>query len=143
MALRLLGLQRSELSILFVNDRRMRILNRQFRGVDRTTDVLSFPQQEPYRLQVTSYKLKNKKDLQLNSSLLTRHSSLILGDIVVSLQRCKKQAREHGLTFDEELRRTAVHGLLHLAGYDHEKGIYQKSKMESKERELLKGLRYL
>lgn len=138
MALRLLGLQKSELSILFVNDRRMRILNRQFRGVDRTTDVLSFQQQS------AEVRKSRKKERSLRTSgLQTSQYRLILGDIVVSLQRCKKQAREHGLTFDEELRRTAVHGLLHLIGYDHEKSRYQKSKMESKEGELLKGLRYL
>jgi len=138
MALRLLGLQKSELSILFVNDRRMRILNRQFRGVDRTTDVLSFQQQN------AEVRKSGKKGGSLRTSgLQTSQYRLILGDIVVSLQRCKKQAREHGLTFDEELRRTAVHGLLHLVGYDHEKSRYQKSKMESKERELLKGLRCL
>jgi len=138
MALRLLGLQKSELSILFVNDRRMRILNRRFRGVDRTTDVLSFQQQS------AEVRKSRKKERSLRTSgLQTSQYRLILGDIVVSLQRCKKQAREHGLTFDEELRRTAVHGLLHLIGYDHEKSRYQKSKMESKEGELLKGLRYL
>jgi probable rRNA maturation factor len=116
----------------------MRILNRQFRGVDRTTDVLSFQQQS------AEVRKSRKKEKSLRTSgLQTSQYRLILGDIVVSLQRCKKQAREHGLTFDEELRRTAVHGLLHLVGYDHEKSSYQRSRMESKEGELLKGLRYL
>jgi probable rRNA maturation factor len=138
MALRLLGLQKSELSILFVNDRRMRILNRQFRGVDRTTDVLSFQQQN-----AEVRKSGKKRGSLMTSEFQTSQYRLILGDIVVSLQRCKKQASQHGLTFDEELRRTAVHGLLHLVGYDHEKSRYQRSKMESKERELLKGLRCL
>src|SRR4030042_2328048 len=107
MALRLLGLQESELSIVFVNDRRMRILSRQFRGIDRTTDVLSFPQQS-----AEAGKSRRKERSLRTSGLQTSQYRLILGDIVVSLQRCKRQAREHGLTFDEELRRAAVHGLL-------------------------------
>jgi len=115
----------------------MRILNSQYRGIDRTTDVLSFPQQESYKLQVTSCKLKNKKDFQLNSSLVTRHSSLVLGDIVINLHRAKRQAAEHGLTFNEELRWLLIHGLLHLTGYDHEKGGYDEKKMRRKEKELL------
>lgn len=138
MALRLLGLQKSELSILFVNDRRMRILNRQFRGIDRTTDVLSFPQQS------IEMRKKTKKDGGLSTSRLqTSEYRQILGDLVISLRRCRKQAHEHTLTFDEQLKRTVVHGILHLVGYDHEKSRYQKSKMESKEGELLKDLRYL
>jgi probable rRNA maturation factor len=116
----------------------MRILNLQHRGVDRTTDVLSFPQQS------AKEQKSGKKERGLRTSgLQTSDCRLILGDIVVSLQRCKRQSSEHGLTFDEELRRIAIHGLLHLVGYDHEESRYQKSKMESKERELLKGLRYL
>jgi probable rRNA maturation factor len=113
----------------------MRILNRQYRGVDRTTDVLSFPQQS-----AEERKSRGKaRDLR-TSGLQTLDYRPILGDIVVDLQRCKRQAREYGLTFDEELRRIVIHGLLHLVGYDHEESRYQKSKMESKEGELLQGL---
>jgi probable rRNA maturation factor len=106
----------------------MRFLNRQFRGVDRTTDVLSFPQQE-------SYKLKNI--FQLNSLLLTPYSSLILGDIVINLHKAKRQAREYGNTFDQELKRLLIHGLLHLLGYDHEKGKYAEREMQKKTEEIL------
>ena len=121
-ALHLLGLQKAELSILFVNDRTIKLLNRTFRGVDKTTDVLSFPQQ-----------------LRTPSSEL-RTPNFILGDIVINLQRAKRQAIEQGITLNEELKRLTIHGLLHLLGYDHEKSRYQKDKMESKERELLKDL---
>ncbi|MEW6675665.1 MAG: rRNA maturation RNase YbeY [Nitrospirota bacterium] len=120
-ALQLLGLQRAELSILLINDRRMKILNRQYRGIARTTDVLSFPQLP------TSY-----------FSLPTSHLSL--GDIVINLPKAKKQASEHGLTLDEELRWLLIHGLLHLIGYDHEKSRYHKNKMRLKEREMLDAL---
>jgi len=105
-----------------VNDRTIKLLNRTFRGVDKTTDVLSFPQQ-----------------LRTPSSEL-RTPNFILGDIVINLQRAKRQAIEQGITLNEELKRLTIHGLLHLLGYDHEKSRYQKDKMESKERELLKDL---
>ncbi|MEW6162364.1 MAG: rRNA maturation RNase YbeY [Nitrospirota bacterium] len=118
-ALHLLGLHKAELSILLVNDRRMKILNRQYRGVDRTTDVLSFPQQNRYTLHVT------------------RYTSLPLGDIVINLHQAKRQAAEHGLTLNEELRRLIIHGLLHLIGYDHERSRYMRRKMQKKEGELL------
>ncbi len=111
----------------------MKLLNKEYRGVDKSTDVLSFPQQE-------SYKFKNNKDSQKNSSLVTRRSSLILGDIVINVQRAKRQAIEQGITLNEELKRLLIHGLLHLMGYDHEKSRYQKNKIRLKERELIDAL---
>jgi len=134
-ALHLLGLQKSELSILFVNNRRMRILNLQYRGIDRTTDVLSFPQQSAEEL-----KGRRKEGKLWTSGLQTPDHRLILGDIVINLPKVQRQASEHGLTLSEELSRITIHGLLHLVGHDHEKSRYQKRKMESKERELLKSL---
>jgi len=114
-----------------VNDRAIKLLNRTFRGVDKTTDVLSFPQQE-------GYKLQNKKGSQLKSSLRTPH--FILGDIVINLHGARRQAIEQGITLNEELKRLTIHGLLHLLGYDHEKSRYHKNKMELKERKLLQDL---
>jgi len=112
----------------------MRILNRCCRGIDRTTDVLSFPQRSAEELRAKRAEVKTA-GLQG-----FRTSEPLLGDIVINLQKAKKQAREYGLTFNEELRRLTIHGLLHLVGYDHEKSRYQKSKMESKEKELLATL---
>jgi probable rRNA maturation factor len=136
-ALILLGLQRSELSILFINDRRMKILNRQYRGVDKTTDVLSFPQLSAEEREAV------KAEVRTSGLRSFRTSELLLGDIIINLPRARKQAAEHGLTLNEELGRLIVHGLLHLVGYDHEKNRYQKNKMESKETELLKDSRSL
>ncbi|MFA6053842.1 MAG: rRNA maturation RNase YbeY [Thermodesulfovibrionales bacterium] len=119
-ALRLLGLHKAEISILFVNDERMRILNRQYRGIDRTTDVLSFPQNE---------------FISPNAERLT--PNVVLGDIVISLPKTKKQAEENGLTFHQELKKLLIHGLLHLIGYDHEINRYQENKMRKKAKELL------
>ena len=115
--LRLLGLKDAELSLLLVDDRRMRRLNYKYRGIDRTTDVLSFPQQE-----------------------LPATFNFMLGDVVINLQATKRQAPEHGLSFNEELRWLLVHGVLHLIGYDHEKSKYAERKMRAMERELLAHL---
>ena len=102
----------------------MRMLNRRYRGIDRTTDVLSFPQDE----YSSPDKLKTPEDI-------------ILGDIVISLQKTSVQAEENGLTFHEELKRLLIHGLLHLIGYDHEINRYQERKMQKKAEELLSSLR--
>lgn len=114
----MLGLQQTELSVLFVNDRKMRELNALYRGVDRTTDVLSFPMADGPAF----------------------GDSGPLGDIVISVPTAARQALEYGVTFREELLRLLVHGLLHLAGYDHEISAYQKRKMEKKEREILNAV---
>ena len=83
---------RGELCIALVSDRRMRALNRQFRGKDAVTDVLSFPSDERG----------------------------FLGDIVIAEGAAKRQAKEHGHTMKVEIQTLALHGLLHLLGYDHE-----------------------
>jgi probable rRNA maturation factor len=122
-SLRLLGLSRAELSILLVNDRRMRILNHTYRGIDRTTDVLSFPQNE----YITPPPLADgrRKPIPLTSDI-------VLGDIVINLHKTVRQAEEYGVPFNDELKRLLIHGLLHLTGYDHEKGGYQERKMREK-----------
>jgi len=99
------------------------ILNRQYRGIERATDVLSFPQ------------------IEFSSQLSALNSQrFVLGDIVINLHQAKRQAAEHGLTFNEELRWLLIHGLLHLIGYEHEKSRYDEKKMRRKERKLLKAL---
>ncbi|MDA8082423.1 MAG: rRNA maturation RNase YbeY [Nitrospiraceae bacterium] len=114
-ALLSLGLQRSELSIVFVGDAEMRKLNRLYRQIDRTTDVLSFPLTE------TGFPRPGDP----------------LGDIVVSMPKATAQAAEYGVSLRDEILRLLVHGLLHLVGYDHERNTYQKRRMQKKERELL------
>ncbi|MDH5769528.1 MAG: rRNA maturation RNase YbeY, partial [Nitrospirota bacterium] len=88
-ALHLLGLHTAEISILFVNEKRMKMLNQQFRGMDKTTDVLSFPQ-------IPKFEIRNSKFLK--SEIHIPHSALLLGDIVINLQQAKRQAVEHNLT---------------------------------------------
>jgi len=132
--LRLLGLKDAELSILLVNDRQMKELNHKYRGIDRTTDVLSFPQHSAKVPKCQSAKANEKKVYGLWDY---GTKELLLGDVVINLQAGKRQAPEHRLSFNEELRLLLVHGILHLIGYDHERSKYAERKMRIKERELL------
>lgn len=117
-ALRLLGLHAAELSVLFVNSRRMADLNSRYRGVAGPTDVLSF--------QMTEFVMSDTS---------------ILGDIVICVPKVVSQAKEYGVTFYDELLRLLLHGLLHLIGYDHERSAYQRRRMEKKERELMHAVK--
>lgn len=116
------ALNRIEVSVLLVNDDRMRRLNHLYRGVDKTTDVLSFPQ------------ITIDKSLTSHVSRLTSH--IFLGDIVISLPQARRQSKEYMTTFCHELSRLLVHGLLHLLGYDHERNSYQAAKMRRLEADL-------
>lgn len=116
-----LGLQRAELSILLAGPRKMRALNRQYRGVDSSTDVMSFPIYESPRE-------------------FPEDSDFLLGDVVINPSQAQSQALGQGITLKEELRRLLVHGLLHLLGYEHGSA-YQRKKMMTKELELIKELK--
>ena len=89
-------------TIAFVSDKKIRELNRQFRGIDKATDVLSFPSDE----------------------------SDELGDVAVSVDTAATQAKESGLKFDEEIAQLILHGLLHLSGYDHETDNGEMNRLE-------------
>lgn len=96
-----LTLEGTSATLVLVGDERMRTLNRRFRGFDCATDVLSFPAHNgdfPTENEDTDY----------------------LGDIVISVDTARRQARRRGSTLPMELRVLAVHGLLHLLGHDHE-----------------------
>ena len=96
-----------DVSIAFVSDDVIRKLNRQFRGQNYATDVLSFPSK--------AEAFENQTDL---------------GEIVISVQRAATQAKEHGLSFANEVEQLVLHGLLHLCGYDHETDRGQMNRME-------------
>ncbi len=114
----------------------MRMLNRDYRGADRTTDVLAFPQ---YRARDLKTEIA-KRSLPRASNRRAPSVVLPLGDIVINLRRTRLQARENGVPFGEELKKLLVHGLLHLIGYDHEHGGTAARKMREKTRELIKKL---
>ena len=121
-----MSLERAELSLLFVNDLRMRRLNAQYRGVDSVTDVLSFPLYD------------RAKDIPSENDAGGR--APLLGDVVINPQRAALQAHKYGWTLDEELIRLMVHGILHLIGFDHERNRYQAQKMLLKEEEIIRAL---
>lgn len=100
--LQALGRAEDELGILIVNDRRMRVLNRTYREKDRPTDVLSFPLQ-----------------LELRSGARPG-VPLLLGDVVISAETARRQARAQAVPLRRELARLLIHGMLHLLGHDHE-----------------------
>lgn len=112
-ALKGLGLKDRELSVLLAGNPRIRELNRAYRGMDKPTDVLSFPMDDEH----------------------------LLGDIVISVDKAREQAERFGVTLEEEMARLMVHGLLHLIGYDHARGGRQARKMKAKEAELMGLLR--
>jgi probable rRNA maturation factor len=95
---------RGAVTIALVSDRRVRILNRQYRGVDRATDVLSFPAGD--RISVEPGRQSRR--------------TVFLGDIVIARGVAARQARAAGHGESTEWRVLALHGLLHLIGYDHE-----------------------
>ena len=104
-----------EIAVAFVSDRRMKELNKFFRGKDSTTDVLSFPH-EPDEYSKLQFADQNK-----HSKLkFAGHKKRFLGDIVISVEQAKKQAEENGLTLEAEIKQLMLHGVLHLCGYDHE-----------------------
>ena len=105
------GKSESSATIAFVSDKTIRQLNRQFRAVDKATDVLSFPAED--------------------------EDESNLGDIAISVDTALKQAKENRLTFDEEVAQLILHGLLHLCGYDHETDNGEMNRLELRLRKKL------
>ena len=110
---------RGTVSVALVSDARIRALNREYRRIDRATDVLSFPAQLDSGLPAPDSRLPTL------DSRLSNPQSLIpnpfLGDIVIARGVARRQARAAGHSELAELRLLALHGLLHLLGYDHER----------------------
>ncbi|AOT68519.1 rRNA maturation RNase YbeY [Geosporobacter ferrireducens] len=108
----------AEVSISFVNNTEIHHLNLTYRGVDKPTDVLSFPQYEGF-----------DEVQQLDC----------LGDIVISIEKAQEQAVDYGHSFEREMAYLTVHSLYHLLGYDHDTEENTK-KMREKEEEVLQAL---
>jgi len=106
-ALKSLRKSESDATIAFVSDRQMKDLNKRFRNINRSTDVLSFPAEEAGAATSTN-----------------------LGDIAVSLERATTQAKENSLTLEIEIAQLILHGLLHLCGYDHETDQGEMNRLE-------------
>jgi len=117
-----LGFPGGELAVLLCDDARIRELNRQHRGKDRATDVLSFSQIEG--------------DPVPNAGRPTH-----LGDVVISLETAARQADQRRVPLRDEAARLLIHGTLHLLGHDHVHGGRQAAKMTGEERRLWRRVR--
>jgi rRNA maturation RNase YbeY len=100
-----------ELSLLLTDDAEIQALNKAYRDLDKATDVLSFPQDE---------------------DAVNESGDTLLGDVVISVETAARQAEEHHLSFNEELILLAIHGILHLLGYDHERSPQDARIMQDK-----------
>lgn len=117
--------------LLTVDEEEIRRLNREQRGVDRVTDVLSFPSMEG---------IKNKPVLaEEHGDELDEEDRIFLGSIVICEKRAREQAQEYGHSYERELYYLAVHGVLHCLGYDHETE-EEKREMRLKEEAVMKKL---
>ena len=112
----------TEVSVTIVDNEEIRKINNKFRNIDRETDVLSFP----------------LIDFD-NESLPEDGSKIYLGDIIISIERAKEQAKEYGHSLDREIGFLTAHSMLHLLGYDHMVPEEEKE-MFAKQEEILNNL---
>ena len=117
------------ITITLTNAENIKNINKQYRNIDKATDVLSFPMFEKDELE---NKIKNR---------LFEHED-ILGDIIISIPKVEEQAKEYGHSFEREFSYMIVHGFYHLVGYDHIKE-EDKQEMRQKEDKILNQLNIL
>ena len=115
------------ITITLTNSENIKIINKEYRNIDRATDVLSFPMFEKEEL---DKKIRNKDFLHED----------ILGDIIISVEKVREQAEEYGHSFERELSYMVVHGFYHLMGYDHMEE-EEKVEMRKKEDKILNELK--
>lgn len=114
------------ITITLTNSENIKKINKQYRNIDRPTDVLSFPMFE-------------KEELKSKIATKDYKHEDVLGDIVISLEKVKEQAEEYGHSFERELSYMIVHGFYHLMGYDHIEEA-DKVEMRAKEEAVLEKL---
>jgi probable rRNA maturation factor len=116
-AARLLDLKNASITLIVTDDAYMRNINREFRGLDEPTDVISFSNRENPFPEIDAEQEE-------------------IGDLYISFERAEKQAREYRVSLFDEVKRLIVHGMLHLVGYDHERSDRDEEIMLQKEDEL-------
>ena len=119
------------ISITLTNEEEIEKINKQYRNIDRATDVLSFPMFEKEELDKFISENSVNTDINMQGD--------ILGDIVISIPRVYEQAEEYGHSFERELSYMVVHGFYHLMGYDHIEEADKKI-MRQKEENILSEL---
>jgi probable rRNA maturation factor len=112
---------RGTVSVAIVSDARVRALNRQYRRIDHPTDVLSFPGNSPPQRARGTRRPYSRATLLNSASSASSAVESFLGDIVIARGVARRQAREAGHSEATEMKVLALHGLLHLLGYDHER----------------------
>jgi probable rRNA maturation factor len=122
--MRAAGLAACELSLTLTTDSAIRRLNRDFRGIDTPTDVLSFSQ------------IEQNGAAPPDPRSVKNSPGLPVGDVVISIDTALRQAREFRVSPASRLRRLLVHGFLHLIGYDHERSAADARRMFARERAL-------
>ena len=124
-----------QISLLFVDNEEIRDINRETRGIDKATDVLSFPMLDYPKDKVFKevYKETKFNEIYLDGE------ELVLGDMVLSLERAKEQSIEYNHSFNREVCYLVVHSILHLLGYDHMEN-EEKKIMRKREEEILGDL---
>ena len=115
----------AEISLTFTDNEKIHALNKQYRNVDRPTDVLSFPLLDA----------DGEDDGFMPPELET-----MLGDIVISLEKAREQSEEFGHSFEREVAFLTVHSMLHLLGYDHEKSEADDADMRLRQRIIMNKL---
>ena len=111
-----------EVSVSFTDNKGIWELNKKFRGIDRPTDVLSFP----------LFDYEGESEEPPVDELMG-----MLGDVVLSLEQAKAQAEEYGHSFEREVAFLTVHSMLHLLGYDHETGEEDEADMRRRQSEIM------
>lgn len=115
----------TEVSMILIDNKEIHELNKQFREVDRPTDVLSFPQLEGEDF---------NKAIDDDTALDIDEEAVMLGDIALSLERAEEQAIDYGHSFEREVAYLTVHSMLHLLGYDHMEEEEKKVMREKEEK---------
>lgn len=115
------------ISVMLTDDEGIHQVNRDFRGVDRPTDVLSFPLNELVPGEF------DPEDCETDPET----GAVMLGDMMISLPRCEAQGEEYGHGFDREIQYLAVHSTLHLLGYDHLDEGPMKAQMRAREKAIM------
>ncbi|WP_018756733.1 rRNA maturation RNase YbeY [Paenibacillus terrigena] len=120
------GVTEGEVELTFVDDEQIHQLNRDYRGIDRPTDVLSFAMHEEKDEELDIIYEVDSEDLM---SAITD----TFGDIIISVTRARAQSEEYGHSLERELGFLFVHGFLHLLGYDHQDEASEQEMMSKQE----------
>ncbi|MBR5543109.1 MAG: rRNA maturation RNase YbeY [Oscillospiraceae bacterium] len=123
--------QACDVCIMVTDDENIRTLNKEHRKIDRATDVLSFPMltlSPGQKIEVSPFEIDEST------------GAVMLGDIVISIERAKAQAEEYGHSVEREMAFLSVHGMLHLLGYDHELSEEDEKLHFSRQEEILESM---